>query len=82
MTTAEAKATMRVQEQSLPALIALWELSDIQIRSAAKANNTAQYQYIATVRGWLQDELEKRDPQAFDAWLESTEDSPERFYVA
>lgn len=28
---------------------------------------------IFTVRGWLMDELEKRNPEAFDAWLESEE---------
>lgn len=25
---------------------------------------------IPTVRGWIMDELEARDPEAFDAWLE------------
>lgn len=30
---------------------------------------------IPTVRGWLMDELEKRNPDAFDRWLdESAED--------
>ena len=26
---------------------------------------------IFTVRGWIMDELETRNPEAFDAWLES-----------
>lgn len=26
---------------------------------------------VYTVRGWLMDELERRNPEAFDAWLES-----------
>ena len=30
---------------------------------------------IATVRGWLMDELESRNPEAFNAWLE--QDEPE-----
>ena len=27
--------------------------------------------YIPTVRGWIMDELQARDPEAFDAWLDS-----------
>lgn len=30
--------------------------------------------HIPTVRGWIMDELEARDPDAFDAWLESYAD--------
>lgn len=29
---------------------------------------------IPTIRGWIMDELERRDPKAFDAWL-SDDDS-------
>jgi len=35
---------------------------------------------IAMVRGWLMDELEKRDADAFDAWMFSDEDLPHSFY--
>lgn len=35
-----------------------------------------------TVRGWLMDELEARNPEAFDAWLEAYTDSPRRFFEA
>jgi len=35
---------------------------------------------IAMVRGWLMDELEKRDPEAFDAWMFSDESLPHSFY--
>ena len=27
----------------------------------------------STVRGWIMDELEKRDPEAFEAWLDCTD---------
>ena len=27
--------------------------------------------YMPTVRGWIMDELEARDPEAFEAWLDS-----------
>ena len=30
---------------------------------------------IPTVRGWIMDELENRDPEAFNAWLE--QEAPE-----
>jgi hypothetical protein len=30
--------------------------------------------HIPTVRGWIMDELEARDPAAFDAWLEDYAD--------
>ncbi|WP_407992458.1 hypothetical protein [Kitasatospora sp. CMC57] len=35
---------------------------------------------VPMVRGWLMDELEQRDVDALDAWLESGEDLPHRFF--
>ena len=35
---------------------------------------------VTMVRGWLMDELEQRDTDAFDAWVFSDEDFPHRFY--
>jgi len=29
---------------------------------------------IFTVRGWLMDEIERRNPEAYDAWIESDTD--------
>ena len=39
---------------------------------------------IATVRGWLMDELESRNPKAFDKWLDqdAPEDNQLREYMA
>jgi len=37
---------------------------------------------LPIVRGWLMDELEKRNKAAFDCWLESVEISPRKFFVA
>ena len=34
-------------------------------RDAEKRTN------LATVRGWIMDELEERNPEAYDAWIES-----------
>lgn len=37
---------------------------------------------VATVRGWIMDELEKRNPEAFNAWLESdAKDTDLRDYI-
>lgn len=38
--------------------------------------------HIPTVRGWYMDELKSRNPEAFDNWMESEEDSPRKFYIA
>jgi hypothetical protein len=60
MTYTEKKAREMISNLTLPELIDEWELtSNI---------NTAE---IHIVRGWLMDELEKRNPAAFDKWLDS-----------
>ena len=35
----------------------------------------------ATVRGWMMEELEARDPMAFKLWIEENADSPTPYYV-
>jgi hypothetical protein len=36
---------------------------------------------MAIVRCWIMDELEMRNPDAFDAWMESNERSPRNFFL-
>ena len=38
---------------------------------------------VADVRGWLMDELNRRAPQAFEAWIDLcvSEDSPRKFFI-
>ena len=36
---------------------------------------------IYRVRGWLMDELEKRNGEAFEAWIDSNEESPRKYFV-
>lgn len=36
---------------------------------------------VFVVRGWLLDELEARNPAAFDEWMESIAVSPRRFFL-
>lgn len=53
-----------LKNSSLEKLLDLWELTD-------KMNGLQ----VSTVRGWLMDEIERRNPDGFDAWLD--QDSPE-----
>lgn len=43
-------------------ILDLWELT-----------TEIQDPYISTVRGWLMDELEERNPEGFECWLDSSE---------
>ena len=62
MTNAERKAREMISNQQLADLLDEWELT-------SNINNPE----IPTVRGWLMDEFEKRNPEAFNAWLDSDE---------
>jgi hypothetical protein len=42
---------------------------------------TAQGEELNHVRGWIMDELESRNQDAFNAWLDSNEASPRTFYL-
>lgn len=54
----------RITSASLEELLDLWEQTDA-------APMTPE---LPTVRGWLMDELERRSPDGFNAWLE--QDAP------
>jgi len=71
MTTAEKKAREIISNQTLDQLLTQWELTSV-----------INDENIPTVRGWLMDELEKRNPEAFDKWLDSyTDDDNLRDYM-
>jgi len=70
MTKAETKARAMIKRQTTAALILQFEITETQ-------NDP----HIPTVRGWLMDELEARNPEAFDNWMESEDDSPRQFYM-
>lgn len=64
MTKQEQKAREMLANSTLGDLPDEWELtSDMDDPE------------IATVRGWLMDELESRNPEVFDKWLD--QDAPE-----
>ncbi len=71
MTAAEQKARRLIGKQTLEQLLAQWELTSV-----------INDKNIPTVRGWLMDELGKRNPEAFDKWLDSyTGDEQLREYM-
>ncbi len=45
-----------------------------------QSEKTQMTDELPIVRGWLMDELEKRNPAAFACWLESNEISPRKFF--
>lgn len=71
MTAAEQKAREMISKQSLDQLLTQWELTSV-----------INDENIPTVRGWLMDELEKRNPEALGKWLDSdAEDDKLREYM-
>ena len=72
MTVAEQKAREMISNLTLGELLDEWELTT--------TNNSTE---ISTVRGWLMDELEKRNPEAFEKWLDEDypEDSDLKYYM-
>lgn len=65
MTTVEKQAREFLSNQTLADLLDEWELT----------SNMRNHPATATLRGWLMDELESRNPEAFNAWLD--QDEPE-----
>lgn len=69
MTAAETTARQRIAAQNTAQLLDLFDFTEIM-----------NDQNIPTVRGWIMDELEKRNPEAFDAWMDSEDNTPRRFF--
>lgn len=62
---------MNLEKMSTKKLVELFELT-----------TNMQDENIPTVRGWLMDEIEKRNPEGFDRWLDTdAEDSTLKNYV-
>lgn len=60
MTKAEQRARMMISKLTMAQLLDEWELTELAEPSME----------LATVRGWLMDEMEKRNPDAVSQWLE------------
>lgn len=71
MNIIEEKARELISNQQLADLLDEWELT---------TNNPDPE--ICTVRGWLMDEFEKRNPEAYNEWLDGeAEDNTLREYM-
>ena len=65
------KAKEITQAQTTETLIESFEMtSDMKISAE-----------VAMTRGWIMDELDKRNPEAFEKWMDSCENSPRQFYT-
>ena len=71
MTKPESRARLILKNTRTLQLIEQFELTE-----------TMNDRHIPRVRGWIMDELQKRDPVAFDEWIESWEESPRKFFIA
>ena len=70
-TTPAEKAAILLASRSTRDLIHDLELSGIMYDA-----NPAKWQDITTVRGWIMDELERRDPEGYAAWIDQ-DDCPD-----
>lgn len=59
MNKPEMMAREALKNSSLAKLLDLWELT-----------TALQGPQVPTVRGWLMDEIERRNPEGFDAWMD------------
>lgn len=59
-----------LEDMSIAQLLEVWDEVD-------KKEVTPE---IATVRGWVMDELEKRDSIAFENWIDNYSDSPRKWF--
>jgi hypothetical protein len=64
-TNITTKAAARLQSMTTSQLIDTFILTGHQIDAGHHDSN------LYTVRGWLMDELERRNPEAMDAWYDS-----------
>lgn len=71
MNAAEIKAREKIAKRTTAQLV-----TDFEVTNAIKISLE-----LSIVRGWIMDELAKRDIDAAEAWFDSYEDSPRRFFL-
>ena len=67
---ATERAKRMLAKRTMAQLIADWELTE-------RLPYTPE---LPVTRGWLMDEFERRDPEAYDAWLEAYDASPRDYF--
>lgn len=66
---ADEKARAAMATRTMEQLLCCWDLTEVMPLS----------QEVATTRGWLMEEFERRDPAAFDRWMDNDDDQhPEK----
>ena len=65
MTNVEKRARRLIASQSTVDIIRDFELTE----------------QMPMIRGWYMDELKSRNAEAFEKWIDSTEESPRKFYL-
>jgi hypothetical protein len=51
-----------------------------QLIEAFEATDSRNDAEVPTIRGWMMDEMERRNPKAFDAWMSGEATIPARKY--
>jgi len=74
-----SKAQQLVRAQKTETLIESFDATNEMLEAAR--GNSDEYLAIAESRGWIMDELESRDNSAFDAWIDSNDDSPRKYFL-
>lgn len=65
------KALETLKKMTTEQLIAMFDATDAKIDAAYKAGDSDGAADIATVRGWIMDEIEARlGAEGFEAWLD------------
>lgn len=64
LTTLEARALALITPMTTTQLVDAWETMDTP--AALRRSETS------TIRGWIMDELERRNPAAFTRWLDES----------
>ena len=73
MTTPEMNARARLAFRTTAQLILDWELTEVLPMTPE----------LPTVRGWIMDEFQRRNPEAYDAWFDDDDPdaSPRRYFL-
>lgn len=72
MTTAEKKARARLAARTTEQLVLDWELTEALPMTPE----------LPIVRGWLMDEFQRRNPEAYEAWIDDDDldVSPRKYF--
>jgi len=79
VTELKNKAQKIVKAQSLEILVESFEMTNEKMEAARGNDN--EYLAIAETREWIMNELETRNPEAFEKWVDGNEDSPRKFFI-